>query len=191
MAPSGPGARGPRTGGVELQSTKPRIASWIAGAAVLVAVAGCGSASPSSSSSVAGAKISDPVALYHPGLPGLKISVFAYFASGTATYTNPDSIAIDANNVFIGFQNVTAKDGSDNKTSTIVQYTLAGRVVTKFTVPGHNDGLRVDPRPTCSGRPPTRMAIPGSTSSIPAAARSPRTHSHRPRTAVATMTSGS
>jgi hypothetical protein len=36
-----------------------------------------------------------------------------------------------------------AKDGSDNKSSTIVQYSLGGKPQRKFSVPGHNDGLRV------------------------------------------------
>src|SRR6202022_3622417 len=47
--------------------------------------------------------------------------------------------------IFVGFQNVTAKDGSDNKTSTIVQYSMDGQVVRTYEVPGHNDGLRMNP----------------------------------------------
>jgi DNA-binding beta-propeller fold protein YncE len=86
------------------------------------------------------------VAVFHPGLPGYKISVFTRFAYGGSKFINPDSIAIDGSKVFIGFQNVTAKDCTDGpKTSTIVQYTMAGTFVKKFTIPGHNDGLRVDP----------------------------------------------
>jgi hypothetical protein len=131
-----------------LTSSEHRTASWIAGSAVLVALAGCSSSTPTASSSAAPATLvsADPVALYHPGLPGLKISVFARFAAGTAPYRNPDAIAIDGNNIFIGFQNVTAKDCTDGpKTSTIVEYTTSGTVTKQFTVPGHNDGLRVDP----------------------------------------------
>jgi sugar lactone lactonase YvrE len=59
-------------------------------------------------------------------------------------FINPDSIAVDGTTIYIGFQNVTAKDGTDNKTSTIVQYTMDGTLVKQFSVPGHNDGLRVD-----------------------------------------------
>jgi hypothetical protein len=132
-----------------LSSTKQRVASWIAVTAVLALVTGCAGSTGTSSSSAAGAvaaaSTSDPVALNHPGLPGLKISVFAHFAAGSAKYINPDSIAIDGSTVIIGFQNVTAKDCSDGKTSTIVQYTMTGQVVKQYTVPGHNDGLRVDP----------------------------------------------
>jgi sugar lactone lactonase YvrE len=124
------------------------MVSCVAAAVVLTAVAGCSSSTATSSSpagAVEAASITDAVALYHPGLPGVKISVFAHFAAGTANYRNPDSIAIDGSTVFIGFQNVTAKDCSDGKTSTIVQYTMAGTVVKQYKVPGHNDGLRVDP----------------------------------------------
>ena len=62
-----------------------------------------------------------------------------------SSYSHPDSVALDGSHVFVGYQNVTAKDGSDNKTSTVVEYGLAGDVVQTFAVPGHNDGLRVDP----------------------------------------------
>lgn len=113
-------------------------------------VTGCSSSSPSATttarSSAAAAAISDPVAAFHPGLPGYRISVFARFGTAAADYVNPDSIAVDGATIYIGFQNVTAKDGTDGKTSTIVQYTMDGKVVKTFAVPGHNDGLRVDPQ---------------------------------------------
>ena len=69
----------------------------------------------------------------------------ATFANGPAGATQPDSIAIDGSKVFVGYQNGVAKDGSDGKTSTIVQYNALGVVVQTFTVPGHNDGLKIDP----------------------------------------------
>jgi len=75
-------------------------------------------------------------------LPGYQVSVFA---SGTATYSNPDSLTSDGRHVYVGYQNVTAKDGSDNKTSTVVDYTAGGAVVRTFTVVGHCDGLRYNP----------------------------------------------
>src|SRR5262249_41455283 len=56
----------------------------------------------------------------------------------------PDSIAFTPTNVFVGFGNGVAKDGSDGKSSTIVMYDLQGTPVTTFSVKGHNDGLRVD-----------------------------------------------
>jgi hypothetical protein len=71
--------------------------------------------------------------------PGYTVSVFA---QGTSSYLHPDSIDVTENYVFVGYQNITAKDGTDNKTSTIVQYTLDGKVVDTFSVLGHCDGLR-------------------------------------------------
>jgi len=76
------------------------------------------------------------------GLPGYDIDVFA---KGTASYSNPDSVDVAGKHVYIGYQNVTAKDGSDNKSSTVVEYTLDGKVVRTFSVPGHCDGLRFNP----------------------------------------------
>ncbi|MBV9689267.1 MAG: hypothetical protein JO202_06105 [Ktedonobacteraceae bacterium] len=76
------------------------------------------------------------------GLPGYTISVFA---KGTKSYYNPDSAEVVGKYAYVGYQNSTAKDGSDKKSSTIVQYTLQGKVVHTFNVPGHCDGLRYDP----------------------------------------------
>jgi hypothetical protein len=75
-------------------------------------------------------------------LAGYDVGVFA---RGTSAYTHPDSVEADGQHIFVGYQNVTAKDGSDNKSSTVVEYTLKGKVVRTFSVPGHCDGLRVDP----------------------------------------------
>jgi hypothetical protein len=68
------------------------------------------------------------------------LSVFAQSANG---YSQPDSIVQWQDSILVGFQNHVAKDGSDGKSSTIVQYALDGRVQRTFSVPGHNDGLRV------------------------------------------------
>jgi hypothetical protein len=70
------------------------------------------------------------------------------FATGvTSASTQPDSIALSASGerVFIGYGNGVAKDGSDGKSSTIVEYTLNGSIVRQFSVVGHNDGLKLDP----------------------------------------------
>lgn len=75
-------------------------------------------------------------------LPGYSVTVFA---RGTAAYSNPDSIVSDSRHVFVGYQNVTAKDGSDQKSSTVVEYTMGGQVVRTFAALGHCDGLRIDP----------------------------------------------
>lgn len=58
-------------------------------------------------------------------------------------YSQPDSIVQWHNRIFVGFQNHVAKDGSDGKSSTIVEYTLDGKVKRTFSVSGHNDGLRI------------------------------------------------
>jgi hypothetical protein len=85
------------------------------------------------------AELTAPVAL-----PPYSVSLFA---TGTAAYSNPDSVAVDStfNRIYVGYQNATAKDGSDNKTSTVVAYTMDGKVLQTYSVPGHNDGLRMDP----------------------------------------------
>lgn len=75
-------------------------------------------------------------------IPGYQVSVFV---KGTAAYLHPDSLVYDGTHVFVAYQNVTAKDGSDNKTSTIVEYTMAGRAMRTFSIPGHSDGLRLNP----------------------------------------------
>ena len=66
------------------------------------------------------------------------------FASGSGDLSSPDSIAFTSTNVFVGFGNGVAKDGSDGKSSAIVMYDLQGTPVTTFSVTGHNDGLRID-----------------------------------------------
>jgi hypothetical protein len=75
-------------------------------------------------------------------LPAYQVSLFA---KGTTDYSNPDSIIQDGQHVFIDYQNVTAKDGSDNKSSTVVEYNLDGTVVRTFSVRGHSDGMRMNP----------------------------------------------
>jgi len=73
---------------------------------------------------------------------GLNVSMFATNPAGAS---QPDSIAVDGSSVFVGYGDGVAKDGSDGLSSTIVQYTSAGAIVRSFSVPGHNDGLKVDP----------------------------------------------
>jgi len=58
----------------------------------------------------------------------------------------PDSIAVLNGDVFVGYGDGVAPDGSDGKSSTIVEYKSNGDVVTTYTVLGHNDGLRVNPK---------------------------------------------
>jgi hypothetical protein len=72
--------------------------------------------------------------------PPYNISVLANSPAGV---TQPDSIVQWNDSVIVGFQNHVAKDGTDGKFSTIVEFSLAGTVKRVFQVQGHNDGLRV------------------------------------------------
>jgi hypothetical protein len=72
--------------------------------------------------------------------PPYKISVFAKSPAGVS---QPDSIVLWNDNVIVGFENHVAKDGTDGKFSTIVEFSLAGKVERTFQVQGHNDGLGV------------------------------------------------
>jgi len=76
--------------------------------------------------------------------PPYHLQVFAHGVPGV--YTQPDSIAVLDRHIFIGYGNGVAKDGTDGKSSTIVEYKMDGSVVRTFSVLGHNDGLKVDPR---------------------------------------------
>lgn len=75
-------------------------------------------------------------------LPGYQV---ALFASATSSYANPDSLVADNGHVFIDYQNTTAKDCTDKNSSTVVEYSMDGKVVKTYSVPGHSDGMRVDP----------------------------------------------
>jgi arylsulfatase A-like enzyme len=75
--------------------------------------------------------------------PGFTLSKFA--TNPDANTTQPDSIAVDHLNIYVGYGNGVAKDGTDGKSSTIVQYDTAGHIINTFSVLGHNDGLKVDP----------------------------------------------
>jgi WD40 repeat protein len=86
-----------------------------------------------------------------PPQPVAPYSVHVFATGVVGSYTQPDSIALSASgrSVFIGFGNSVAKDGTDGKSSTIVEFTLDGHPLRQFSVKGHNDGLKLDPR---SGR---------------------------------------
>ena len=76
-------------------------------------------------------------------VPPYTVSVFT--KSITGVDFAPDSIAILNGNVYIGYGDGVAPDGSDGKSSTIVEYTSSGQMITTYSVLGHNDGLRVNP----------------------------------------------
>jgi hypothetical protein len=74
--------------------------------------------------------------------PPYKITVFATAANGISA---PDSIVRWKDSVLVGFAGGVAKDGTDGKSSTIVQFSLGGKLQRTFSVKGHNDGLRIRP----------------------------------------------
>jgi hypothetical protein len=80
-------------------------------------------------------------------LPGYTVTIFA---TGGTTYSHPDSIELDGTHVWVGYNmGVKSKDGTDAGApygSTVVEYNLDGSLAGKsFAIPGHCDGVRVDP----------------------------------------------
>jgi hypothetical protein len=70
------------------------------------------------------------------------LTVFAKAPSGLSA---PDSIAVLRDHVFVGYGDGHAPDGTDGLNSQVVEFTMDGTAVYAYTVPGHNDGLKVDP----------------------------------------------
>lgn len=62
-----------------------------------------------------------------------------------ASLSAPDSVAVLDDHVFVGYGDGHAPDGSDGLSSQVVEYTMDGTVVRVYVVPGHSDGLKVDP----------------------------------------------
>jgi hypothetical protein len=77
-----------------------------------------------------------------PALQGYSVRVWA---NPDPRFTNPDSIEIDGDRVWVGYQNVTSKTGGDGKSSTVVEFDRHAKVLHTYSVPGHCDGLRIDP----------------------------------------------
>ena len=129
-----------------VKNSFPKSLCLIAAALALILTA-CSTSSTQTSSTTPTAGTGSPN-VHQPGdfglgaLPGYQVSLFA---SGTSSYNNPDAVVVDNGHVFIDYQNTTAKDCTDNNSSTIVEYSMDGKVVNKFTMPGHSDGMRADP----------------------------------------------
>ena len=70
------------------------------------------------------------------------LSVFANAPTGLSA---PDSIAVLNGHVYVGYGDGHAPDGSDGLNSQVVEYDMSGNLHHVYTVPGHNDGLKVDP----------------------------------------------
>jgi hypothetical protein len=71
-----------------------------------------------------------------------KLSVFATPPAGLSA---PDSIAVLKDHVFVGYGDGHLPDGSDGLNSQVVEFRMDGSIVHIYTVPGHSDGLKVDP----------------------------------------------
>ena len=71
-----------------------------------------------------------------------KLTVFAKAPAGLSA---PDSVAVLGDHVFVGYGDGHLPDGSDGLNSQVVEFRMDGSVVYTYTVPGHNDGLKVDP----------------------------------------------
>src|SRR6202166_2780838 len=67
------------------------------------------------------------------------------FANAPTGLSAPDSIAVLDGHVFVAYGNGHLPDGSDGLNSQIVEYKMDGSIVHTYTVPGHSDGLKVDP----------------------------------------------
>jgi hypothetical protein len=74
--------------------------------------------------------------------PPYQLSVFASAPNGLSA---PDSIAVLRDHVFVGYGDGNAPDGSDGKSTQIVEYSMKGVVEHIYTVKGHSDGLKIDP----------------------------------------------
>lgn len=71
-----------------------------------------------------------------------ELTVFAKAPSGSS---GPDSVAVRGDYVFVGYGDGHQPDGSDGLNSQVIQYRMDGTIVHIYTVPGHNDGIKVDP----------------------------------------------
>jgi hypothetical protein len=68
------------------------------------------------------------------------------FNVGGEGYTKPDSITVDGQrNVWVSFTNGVAPDGSDGNSSTVVEYSSRGVLLSSYSIRGSNDGLKYKP----------------------------------------------
>jgi hypothetical protein len=70
------------------------------------------------------------------------LSVFATAPKGSSA---PDSIAVVDGHVFVGYGDGHDPAGADGLNSEVVEYRTDGTIVHTYSVPGHSDGLKVDP----------------------------------------------
>ena len=71
--------------------------------------------------------------------------VLSVFATAPMGLSAPDSIAVLRGHVYVGYGDGHAPDGSDGLNSQVVEFDMKGHLLHVYTVPGHNDGLKVNP----------------------------------------------
>jgi DNA-binding beta-propeller fold protein YncE len=71
------------------------------------------------------------------------VTVFAQGAEVNAS--GPDSIAVADDSIWVSYTNGADSTGQSGS-STVVQYSLRGRILRTFSIPGYVDGLKLDPR---------------------------------------------
>lgn len=130
-----------------------RLAKYAAATAVLgLTVAACSSGSStsttSSSSSNNGCKSASQVSSVS-ALPGYRVCLLI---PATSTANHPDSVVYAGGKLWIGWQNITAKDGLDSKSSTVGEYATNGTLLKSWSIGGpdagtgcHTDGMRMNP----------------------------------------------
>jgi hypothetical protein len=148
--------KAPREGEYRVKSIGKLTAS-LAGAAALALLAGaCSSSSSTTSSSSTGTTTSSSCQHGTPAngvasLPGFTVCLLIPAGSKA---NHPDNVVYSSSGgkIWIGWQNITAKDGKDNKSSTIGEYTTSGKLVKSWSLGGpaagtgcHTDGMREDP----------------------------------------------
>jgi hypothetical protein len=69
----------------------------------------------------------------------------AIFATAPGGLSAPDSITFSSTNIFVGYGNGGAPDGSGGAMSNVVEYDFNGNMINNFVIVGHNDGLRYNP----------------------------------------------
>jgi hypothetical protein len=152
----------------------------VAAAALGLAVSAC-SSNPNSSSSGSsngnGGCKSASQASNVAAPPGYTVCLFV---GATTAANHPDDVRVAGGNVWIAWQNSSAKDGSTTKPSTISEYTAGGKLLKSWTVIGHADGMRMDPSTgqmwvTTDEDANPRLDLISPSSSAPAAIKLPKT----------------
>ena len=77
--------------------------------------------------------------------PPYSVSTFVSAASLPKGVSAPDSITFSPTDVFIGYSNGGAPDGSGGAVSNVIEYDFTGKQLQNIRIVGHNDGLRYNP----------------------------------------------